>query len=317
MFHNNISLFDGNDYTEEGKFGWIITFADAMSLLLTFFVLLISFSSFETFEMSQSIQSVSEHLGGGEIKGMRPIKTSFNISKEEQELSKKLIGVKLSDLPIPYDLEGRPIDLYLNKYQKLNALKKMLKENPALLSVLIQKKTSPPVKKINVGDLDEGEMMIDPAMKHFELSLQNLEHYIVAEGLQDVFNVEHKLNGDVSFEIDCSALFQEGTDKINAESELLLCRIANLLKVIPNKIAIENFVTKAFDKDTELIEKWVLTLSRSEKLVNYFTTVEDEIVEDRFSILAQGYKDKKWKKIQKVNLSGEGVIGITILAFNE
>ena len=317
MFLKNIPLLEESEESEENEAGWLVTFADAMSLLLAFFVLLISFSSFETSAVSQSIRSVSKHLGGGARSGSRIIKTSHRVSKEELELSKKLIGVKLSDLPIPYDVSERPIDLHINKYQKINEIKKLLKENPALLSVLIQKKTPTPLKKLNIEEEEEGETILDPTMKHFALSLQNLQHYIVAEGMQNVIAIERKPNGDVSFEIDCAALFQEGIDKLKAESELLLRRIAKLLKIIPNKIAIENFATKAFDKDTELIQRWVLTLSRSEQLVRYFTTMEDDITEDRFSILAQGYKDEKWEKIQKVNLAGEGVMGITILAFNE
>lgn len=54
-----------SDSSEEqgGCPGWMMTFGDIMSLLLTFFVLLISFSSFDKPRLSQAIGSLKSSLG--------------------------------------------------------------------------------------------------------------------------------------------------------------------------------------------------------------------------------------------------------------
>ncbi|HFE63595.1 MAG TPA: hypothetical protein ENK14_04165, partial [Caldithrix sp.] len=43
----------GSDDAGEGEAGWITTFSDMMSLLLTFFILLFSISSVETVKFKQ------------------------------------------------------------------------------------------------------------------------------------------------------------------------------------------------------------------------------------------------------------------------
>lgn len=47
----------------EGEAGWITTFSDMMSLLLTFFILLFSMSSVETVKFKQLLESIQDALG--------------------------------------------------------------------------------------------------------------------------------------------------------------------------------------------------------------------------------------------------------------
>jgi len=298
---------------------WLVTFADSMSLLLTFFVLLISFSSFENVSLTETMQSISEHLGGGEKVGYNQIRTNYNLSKEESELAKQILGLRLTDMPTPFQLDEKPIALDVNRFRKINALKELLKENPALLSILMQKKSLEQIKKdLKAKKQTESvENEIQPQFVSIELSLQNLQHYIVSEGLDGIISIDRQNNGEISFEIDCSALFDEGTDIMRYESKQLLVRIASMIKTIPNRIAIQHIFEQKFHDSDTFVEDWNIPISRAEKIIKYLLEKEPTISEDRFMMLARSYNDKDWETIQKVNLSGDGVIGITILAFSE
>jgi len=297
---------------------WIVTFADSMSLLLTFFVLLISFSSTETVGVTESMQSMSSHLGGGAKSGAALTKANFNISKEEDELAKKYLNLKLSDMPVPFNVNEKPIKLSMNNFQKVNAIQELLKENPALLSMLIQKKSLPAVKKL---DYDPNKPSVADDIKlrsaQLELSLQNLQHYVTAEGLDDAFSVKKESDGEVSFQIDCSAIFDAGTSVMSYESRQLLTRIARLLKTIPNKVAVQHLVSPESQMSRAYETDWSLPLVRSKEIIEFLLSKEKDLDEDRFAILSRGYDESKWETITALNGSGEGVLGITILAFSE
>ena len=53
----------GSEDAGEGEAGWITTFSDMMSLLLTFFILLFSISSVETVKFKQILESIQSALG--------------------------------------------------------------------------------------------------------------------------------------------------------------------------------------------------------------------------------------------------------------
>jgi chemotaxis protein MotB len=56
----------GSDESE-GAPGWIVTFADMMSLLLCFFILLLSFSTTDARKFKAVADSLKEAFGGGDI----------------------------------------------------------------------------------------------------------------------------------------------------------------------------------------------------------------------------------------------------------
>jgi chemotaxis protein MotB len=315
---NESFKLDSNDDDDGNEQLWIVTFADSMSLLLTFFVLLISFSSTETVKVTESMKSVSEHLGGGARVGVTQTRTNFNISQEEDELAKQYLNLTLSDMPVPFQVDEKPIKLSLNKFQKVNAIQELLRENPALLSMLIQKKSLPPAKALEYDALNEKSVDdLDMRSAQLELSLQNLDHYVMAEGLDEVFSTKRNEHGEISFEIDCSALFEDDTAVIKYESRLLLVRIAKLLKTIPNKVAIQHFISRNLMYSSDLTDDLNIQLLRSQAIIEFLLDKEENLEADRFSILARGYEEKKWESIHTVNTSGDGVLGITILAYSE
>ena len=67
-----------DDECPEGLPGWLATFGDLMSLLLTFFVLLLSFATMEVVEFQQAMGALQGALGvlSGEPQMSLPIRQS-------------------------------------------------------------------------------------------------------------------------------------------------------------------------------------------------------------------------------------------------
>jgi flagellar motor protein MotB len=309
--------FADTDEQEETPL-WLVTFADSMSLLLTFFVLLISFSSFEEVSISESMQSISEHLGGGVQSGLEKLRTTYNLAEDEDELAKTFLGLDVSDKQVPFNINEKPIDLDVNNVNKMKALKELLKTNPALLSILIQKNKTAAANPAEAEEKSERESPeIDSRMAQIELSLENLQHYVVSEGLDESFAIQENKNGEISFQIDCAALFEENSATMGYESKQLLLRIARMLKTVPNRIGIQYLSQREFSVTDSFVEDWNVPLSRAEAIIEFFLAEEPMIGEDRFLILARSYTTEEWQTIQKVNTSGEGAIGITMMAFSD
>ncbi len=310
LFYNTDNEDDESDTSL-----WMVTFADSMSLLLTFFVLLISFSSFDNEAIVASMYSMNDHLGGGQKKGDRMIKANLNLAEEMDEYMKKA-KVELSDTDVPFNVKEKPIKVNNSSFQKTNAIKELLKRNPALIRMLISKK-SPPGVKLNKFEESFKEISGDtPVAKDLKLSLQNLRHFVMSEGLGDYVAIDEKANGEISFKIDCIAIFKEGTDEFNEDSKRLLMRIAAILKKLPNKIALEDYGKGLFKNLIAQNERNDLMLRRSLAVLKYLTTVEPDITPERFNIVIRAEPDKKMKKLMDKS-GNDGIIGVTIMAYSE
>ena len=79
-----------------GTPGWVTTFADLMSLLMCFFVMLVSMASVERTTFAKMAQSVSEGLGGGKAEILEESKTSIDVKLESKKNDKQDPATKLS-----------------------------------------------------------------------------------------------------------------------------------------------------------------------------------------------------------------------------
>ncbi len=74
----------------EGAPGWIVTFADLMSLLLTFFVLILSFASIDKPKFKTAMGSIKQALGvqnkylyQNQLNSNDPFETEFEIDSPD------------------------------------------------------------------------------------------------------------------------------------------------------------------------------------------------------------------------------------------
>ena len=79
-----------------GTPGWVTTFADLMSLLMCFFVMLVSMASVERTTFAKMAQSVTQGLGGGKAEIVEESKTSIDVKIESKKNDKQDPATKLS-----------------------------------------------------------------------------------------------------------------------------------------------------------------------------------------------------------------------------
>jgi len=90
---------------EEGVPGWMVSYGDMMSLLLTFFVLIVSFSSMQESKFQSAMASIQKALGAlPKNSGVNAKMTMFNdqqqkdmdeMINEVQEMKEKIKGLKV------------------------------------------------------------------------------------------------------------------------------------------------------------------------------------------------------------------------------
>jgi chemotaxis protein MotB len=79
-----------------GTPGWVTTFADLMSLLMCFFVMLVSMASVERTTFAKMASSVKDGLGGGKAEIAEESKTSIDVKIESKKNDKQDPATKLS-----------------------------------------------------------------------------------------------------------------------------------------------------------------------------------------------------------------------------
>lgn len=112
-----------------GAPGWMATFSDLVTLLLTFFVLLLSFAKTETAKYEAAIGSLRNAFGGNVLKAGEVLRAGKSPSDAPTMID--------SDTPAkPFPIEFLTSEGLLDKHEinresdvQLNQLKKMLKEN--------------------------------------------------------------------------------------------------------------------------------------------------------------------------------------------
>ena len=106
---------DKKQVCEEGAPGWIVTFSDLMSLLLTFFVLLLSFSSISEEKFNRAVLSLQGALGVlpanpsmiGRSSNKRKNREESESEKQARELRRQLqIMGKEQEVKIEFDAKG-------------------------------------------------------------------------------------------------------------------------------------------------------------------------------------------------------------------
>ena len=113
-----------------GAAEWMVTFSDCMTLLLTFFVLLISFSSFDEKVFQRMESALAEGLGSVSISLKRQrdgLETRPQIvyEKELDRSKRKLIGFEIQklisdNLPVTFTVVPDRVYAIRNKYRNFN-----------------------------------------------------------------------------------------------------------------------------------------------------------------------------------------------------
>ena len=120
-----------------GTPGWVTTFADLMSLLMCFFVMLVSMASVERTTFAKMASSVKEGLGGGKAEIVEESKTSIDVKIESKKNDKQDPATKLSqdlveeiqDGQVEIDADGDALKIQLLQSATFSAGSDKLKKS--------------------------------------------------------------------------------------------------------------------------------------------------------------------------------------------
>jgi chemotaxis protein MotB len=231
---------------------WIVTFSDLMSLLLTFFVLLLSFSSIQEVEFQKALGSLKGALGvlpkNDAI--FTPINTKFPRTVMDQ---KKRFAKAAEELKEAMEALAAELNKAMEKGSKGD---------------LGDKK----------GDLGEAEAGLAELLDE----LRNL----YGGDLMEMIEVRAGKNGMV-IRIDAPVLFRSGTAELQPFAYPILDAIINAIANWPNSIRIEGHTDDIPIHTPQYPSNWELSTARALNVLKYFEASQ-KIDPTRLSALGYG-----------------------------
>jgi chemotaxis protein MotB len=222
----------GKANQDEGAPAWIVTFADLMSLLVCFFVLIISFS----IQDEQKLQIVAGS-----------IREAFGVSLEQRK-------------PSLVELDGMPMRGFVGQ-SALSTLELLKKVNQESAENQARKG-----KQSNAHNLEDAEVdtprQFAAAAASLRQSLQsmpevaNMADQIVVEETPEGLNIQ-------LLDKDGRSMFAAGSKTPFEHTRLVLAQIAPVLKQLPNRIAITGHTDSTHVHDRPGYGAWELTADRA------------------------------------------------------
>ncbi len=170
---------------EEGAPAWVVTFGDLMSLLLTFFVLLLSFSRMDNERFKELAGSLKEAFGVQRI-------------------------VPAFDLPRGIDLVARDFNTTFSAERLEQQIKEAVKR--------LKKEVEEGEDEVEEGTIDDTAAAEGEALTGAD---GDAETAFDATALEDAFDVEENATGYV-IRLDGAAAFESGNGTLRPEGRLLL-----------------------------------------------------------------------------------------------
>lgn len=255
--------FEDEDEVKPGAPPWMATFADLMSLLMTFFVLLLSFSEMD-------VQKYKQIAGS--------MKMAFGVQQQ----------VKVEDIPKGTSIiaqefsPGKPDPSPVDTIQQVTA-------DTTRPSLDVGTPDGPPRE---LSDLEAQEMV----EQKIEALLQ--ETRADAERLTEILQEEVE-TGKVDIETDGRSIivrirengsFPSGSATLNTEFLPVMARLRDALIEIPGKIAVEGHTDDVPISGGQFRSNWDLSASRALSVTHELR--RDGLLPDR-RIMVVGYADTK------------------------
>jgi chemotaxis protein MotB len=231
---------------------WIVTFSDLMSLLLTFFVLLLSFSSIQEVEFQKALGSLKGALGvlPRQDAIFTPINTKFPRTVMDQ---KKRFAKAAEELQ-----------------EAMQALAAQLNEA---------------LEKGSIGDLGDKEGDLGEAEAGLAELLDELRN-LYGGDLMEMIEVRAGKNG-MMIRIDAPLLFRSGTAELQPFAYPILDAIIGAIANWPNNIRIEGHTDDIPIHTPQYPSNWELSTARALNVLKYFEASK-KIDPTRLSALGYG-----------------------------
>ncbi len=238
-----------------GAPAWMATFADLMSLLMCFFVLLLSFSEMDAAKFKELAGSLSRAFGvqrdvpANELpKGTSVITTEFSPGKPDNETLLKIMRQQTTDESKDnLDFSSGESDLNKKEVAKeiyLAAVKRMQDEAKKLTQILQE-------------EIDSGTVEVEWTDREIIIRIRE------------------------------RGTFSSGDDRIDENFAALLRKIALALKSVEGNIIVSGHTDNRPISTSRFPSNWVLSAARAAAVVHHLEA-EENIDPDRLQIRAHG-----------------------------
>ena len=249
--------------------GWLATFGDLMSLLMCFFVLLLSFSEMDVLKFKQLAGSMRE---------------AFGVQNQ----------VKVQDIPKGTSIIAQEFSPGRPEPTPLNEVRQMTTDNDMqTLDVRTEEGES------EVSDKNQGE-----AAEQLQQMIEQLEQQAKEEAEQDAVEFAAALKqeigeGSVEVETDGKQIiirvkeqgsFSSGSAELKFAYIPVIAKIRDVLLTVPGKVAIEGHTDNIPISGGQYESNWGLSTARA-LAVGHELFADPRIDQSRFTIL--GYGDTK------------------------
>ncbi len=261
-----------------GSPAWMATFADLMSLLMCFFVLLLSFSEMDAAKFKELAGSLSKAFGvqrdvpANELpKGTSVVTSEFSPGKPDNETLLKIMRQQTTD-ESKDNLDFTSGDKGLDKKQIAkeiyNAAVKRMQEEAERITAALK------------SEIDSGTVEVDWTDREIIIRIRE------------------------------RGTFPSGDDKIDGAFALLLKKIASALKEVEGNIIVSGHTDNRPISTSRFPSNWVLSAARAAAVVHHLEAKED-INPDRLQIRAHGdtkplftnYTEESRSKNRRVEIS--------------
>ncbi len=257
---------------------WMATFADLMSLLMCFFVLLLSFSELDAAKFKELAGSLSKAFG-----------VQRDVPANELPKGTSVVTSEFSP--------GKP-------------------DNATLLKIMRQQTTDESKDNLDFSngekDINKKEVAKEiyfAAVKRMEDEAKKITQILKEEIDAKKVEVEWT-DREIIIRIRDRGSFMSGDDKINEEFSVLLKKISLALKAVEGKIIVSGHTDNRPINTSKFSSNWVLSAARAAAVVHHLET-EENIKKDRMQIRAHGetkpiftnYTEESRSKNRRVEIS--------------
>lgn len=252
--------------------GWIMTFADLMSLLLCFFVLLLSFAQIEAIKFRQ--------LAGS-------IQFAFGVENSTEELIRKGTSV----IALEYS-PGRPTDAAIKILKQLNPERpedtvKYIKEEDEEDST--SDSSAGVTKNEDESDNTDGGSIVSEEKKKAEQLEKRLKKALENEMESEMISVEVD-NGRVIIRIRERGSFSSGKANMKRSFIPVLKKIGRYLKTAQGKIIVAGHTDNIPISTKKYRSNWELSSARAVTVLHALTKIA-KVKQSRF--IVEGHADTR------------------------
>jgi len=226
------------DFPEEEKPGipaWVVTFADLMSLLMCFFVLLLSFSEIDAQKFKQIAGELSAAFG-----------VQRDVPAVEVPMGTSIIFDNFSSAPAEPTVINEIKQTTTDQKPEVDTLRGAV--DSAALAEATKAAKAAEQEKIQ-EQLEQLRKVLEPALNDGRIAVTQEQHRIV-------IRVEEK------------GSFPSGSAKLTWEFESLLLEIAEVLASIPGELTIEGHTDNVPISTDRFYSNWDLSAARAASVAN-------------------------------------------------